>query len=165
MGTFGSQTTPQMGPRLRTLAAAARQTLVEIAAKLWTCDATALRRRRRQSQRAQRAPVAHLWPTHQGREACHHRLGQRPTAPRDGLEDRRHARPQSQRPRICNWKASASIRHHSSRNGLFGKFCAPPASTPRSTRSTPLPLKKSPASSSSTTATSSASSRRTPGDG
>jgi isoquinoline 1-oxidoreductase len=41
-GTFGSQTTPQMGPRLRTMAAAARQTLVEIAAKLWTCDAAAL---------------------------------------------------------------------------------------------------------------------------
>jgi nicotinate dehydrogenase subunit B len=41
-GTFGSQTTPQMGPRLRTMAAAARQTLVEMAAKLWTCDAAAL---------------------------------------------------------------------------------------------------------------------------
>src|SRR4051812_19456808 len=38
-GTFGSQSTPQMGPRLRTMAAAARQTLVEMAAKLWTCDA------------------------------------------------------------------------------------------------------------------------------
>jgi isoquinoline 1-oxidoreductase len=42
MGTFGSQTTPQMGPRLRTMAAATRQTLVEMAAKLWTCDAAAL---------------------------------------------------------------------------------------------------------------------------
>ncbi len=42
MGTFGSQTTPQMGPRLRTMAAAARQTLVEIAAKQWSCDAAAL---------------------------------------------------------------------------------------------------------------------------
>ena len=41
-GTFGSQTTPQMGPRLRTMAAAARQTLLEIAAKRWTCDAAAL---------------------------------------------------------------------------------------------------------------------------
>ncbi len=42
MGTFGSQTTPQMGPRLRTMAAAARQTLVEMAAQKWTCDAAAL---------------------------------------------------------------------------------------------------------------------------
>jgi len=41
-GTFGSQTTPQMGPRLRTMAAAARQTLVEIAAKQWGCDAASL---------------------------------------------------------------------------------------------------------------------------
>jgi len=41
-GTFGSQSTPQMGPRLRTMAAAARQTLVEIAAKQWSCDAAAL---------------------------------------------------------------------------------------------------------------------------
>jgi len=41
-GTFGSQSTPQMGPRLRTMAAAARQVLVEIAAKQWSCDASAL---------------------------------------------------------------------------------------------------------------------------
>ena len=41
-GTFGSQSTPQMGPRLRTMAAAARQALVEIAAKQWSCDAAAL---------------------------------------------------------------------------------------------------------------------------
>jgi CO/xanthine dehydrogenase Mo-binding subunit len=41
-GTFGSQSTPQMGPRLRTMAAAARQSLVEIAAKQWSCDAAAL---------------------------------------------------------------------------------------------------------------------------
>jgi isoquinoline 1-oxidoreductase len=42
MGTFGSQSTPQMGPRLRTMAAAARQALVEMAAKQWSCDAAAL---------------------------------------------------------------------------------------------------------------------------
>ncbi len=42
MGTFGSMTTPTMGPRLRTMAAAARQTLIEIAAKKWTCDAASL---------------------------------------------------------------------------------------------------------------------------
>ncbi len=42
MGTFGSMTTPTMGPRLRTMAAAARQTLLGIAAKRWTCDAASL---------------------------------------------------------------------------------------------------------------------------
>jgi len=35
MGTFGSLSTPTMGPRLRTMAAAARQTLVEMAAQRW----------------------------------------------------------------------------------------------------------------------------------
>ncbi len=42
-GTFGSQSTPQMGPRLRSMAAAARQTLVEMAAKQWAVDPTSLR--------------------------------------------------------------------------------------------------------------------------
>ena len=41
-GTFGSQSTPQMGPRLRTMAAAARRTLLDIAARQWSCDAGAL---------------------------------------------------------------------------------------------------------------------------
>jgi len=41
-GTFGSQTTPQMGPRLRTMAAAARQALTELAAKQWAVDAATL---------------------------------------------------------------------------------------------------------------------------
>ena len=41
-GTFGSQTTPQMGPRLRTMAAAARQALIELAAKQWSVDAASL---------------------------------------------------------------------------------------------------------------------------
>ena len=42
MGTFGSRTTPTMGPQLRTMAAAARQMLLEIAAEHWHVDAAAL---------------------------------------------------------------------------------------------------------------------------
>ncbi|MGH9607473.1 MAG: molybdopterin cofactor-binding domain-containing protein [Terracidiphilus sp.] len=42
MGTFGSRTTPTMGPELRTMAAAARQTLVEMAAAKWSVDAATL---------------------------------------------------------------------------------------------------------------------------
>jgi len=38
MGTFGSQTTPQMVPRLRRAAAAARDVLVGMAATAWTVD-------------------------------------------------------------------------------------------------------------------------------
>jgi CO/xanthine dehydrogenase Mo-binding subunit len=41
-GTFGSQSTPRMGPQLRTMAAAARQAMVEAAAKRWQLDATQL---------------------------------------------------------------------------------------------------------------------------
>lgn len=42
MGTFGSRTTPTMGPQLRTMAAAARQMLLEIAAERWHLDPATL---------------------------------------------------------------------------------------------------------------------------
>jgi isoquinoline 1-oxidoreductase len=42
MGTVGSRTTPTMGPQLRTMAAAARQMLVELAAERWHLDPVAL---------------------------------------------------------------------------------------------------------------------------
>jgi CO/xanthine dehydrogenase Mo-binding subunit len=41
-GTFGSRTTPTMGPHLRNMAAAARQLLVETAAQRWNADAASL---------------------------------------------------------------------------------------------------------------------------
>ncbi|MEO8735628.1 MAG: molybdopterin cofactor-binding domain-containing protein [Edaphobacter sp.] len=43
MGTFGSRSTPTMGPELRTMAAAARQTLIEMAARRWNADPSMLR--------------------------------------------------------------------------------------------------------------------------
>jgi CO/xanthine dehydrogenase Mo-binding subunit len=42
MGTFGSRTTPTMGPQLRTMAVAARETLVEMAARQWHVDQAGL---------------------------------------------------------------------------------------------------------------------------
>jgi isoquinoline 1-oxidoreductase len=42
MGTFGSRSTPTMGPQLRAMAAAARQMLVEMAAERWHVAAAAL---------------------------------------------------------------------------------------------------------------------------
>lgn len=42
MGTFGSRTTPTMAPVLRSMAAAARESLIEMAAKHWGVDATEL---------------------------------------------------------------------------------------------------------------------------
>ncbi|HEV2325233.1 MAG TPA: molybdopterin cofactor-binding domain-containing protein [Terracidiphilus sp.] len=42
MGTFGSRTTPTMGPELRTMASAARDTLLQMAADQWHADASTL---------------------------------------------------------------------------------------------------------------------------
>ncbi len=42
MGTFGSRTTPTMGPELRTMAVAARETLVQMAADQWHTSPAAL---------------------------------------------------------------------------------------------------------------------------
>ncbi|UWZ85768.1 xanthine dehydrogenase family protein molybdopterin-binding subunit [Occallatibacter riparius] len=42
MGTFGSRSTPTMGPQLRTMAAATRQMLLEQAASVWKIDAASL---------------------------------------------------------------------------------------------------------------------------
>ena len=42
MGTFGSRTTPTMNPQLRNVAAAARELLIDLAAKRWSADKTKL---------------------------------------------------------------------------------------------------------------------------
>ena len=42
MGTFGSRSTPTMGPQLRNMAMAARQMLIEAAAQRWNVDPSAL---------------------------------------------------------------------------------------------------------------------------
>jgi isoquinoline 1-oxidoreductase len=42
MGTFGSRSTPTMGPQLRTMASTARQMLVETAAQRWKVDPSTL---------------------------------------------------------------------------------------------------------------------------
>src|SRR5450631_239851 len=43
MGTFGSRSIPTMGPQLRTMAAAARQTLIGLAAQRWNVEQATLR--------------------------------------------------------------------------------------------------------------------------
>src|ERR1019366_2448709 len=42
MGTFGSQTTPQMWPVIRRVAAAARETLVDLASQKWMVERSAI---------------------------------------------------------------------------------------------------------------------------
>ena len=60
-GTFGSRTTPTMGPQLRKMAAAARQMLIEMAAKRWNADPSHSDRSRRESDgsavQASRSPM------------------------------------------------------------------------------------------------------------
>ncbi len=43
MGTFGSMTTPRMGPQIRKAAATAREMLIDLAAQKWSVDRTAIR--------------------------------------------------------------------------------------------------------------------------
>src|SRR6185369_6686269 len=43
MGTFGSMTTPRMAPQLRKAAAAARETLITLAAEQWKVEANTVR--------------------------------------------------------------------------------------------------------------------------
>src|ERR1700739_2108651 len=43
MGTFGSRTTPTMGPQLRSMAWTARESFIEMSARRWNTDASALR--------------------------------------------------------------------------------------------------------------------------
>jgi nicotinate dehydrogenase subunit B len=42
MGTFGSRTTPTMGPQLRKVSAAARENLIDLAAERWKADRSSL---------------------------------------------------------------------------------------------------------------------------
>jgi len=42
MGTFGSRTTPTMGPQLRKVSAAARENLIDLAAQRWNADRSSL---------------------------------------------------------------------------------------------------------------------------
>jgi nicotinate dehydrogenase subunit B len=42
MGTFGSRTTPTMGPQLRKVSSAAREKLIDLAAQRWTMERTSL---------------------------------------------------------------------------------------------------------------------------
>ena len=73
-GTFGSQTTPQMGPRLRTMAAAARQALIELAAKQWSVDAASLTIADGKVTNPAQQTIPQLRPAHARRKAGHYGL-------------------------------------------------------------------------------------------
>jgi isoquinoline 1-oxidoreductase len=53
MGTFGSLTTPRMAPQLRKAAAAARETLIALAAEQWKVETSTVRRSRERSETGQ----------------------------------------------------------------------------------------------------------------
>ena len=109
MGTFGSRTTPTMGPELRKMSVAARQTLIQMAAERWQRRGLNPPGRRRQSHRPRQLALSHLRRTH--RRQRHRKSRQRRRAPhaRHRMEDRRHRRPQSRPPRLRHRQASLSF--------------------------------------------------------
>ena len=106
MGTFGSRTTPTMGPQLRTMAAAARQALIEMAAQRWNVDpatltaadgkVTALRK-----QAVQSLTYGELT---RGEKLVKTVSAEMTLTPAKRLEDRRNRHSQSRWPRLCHRK-------------------------------------------------------------
>ena len=68
MGTFGSRSIPTMGPQLRTMAAAARQSLLELAAQRWNVEQATLSGCGWQSNGCSERSITHLWRTDTRRE-------------------------------------------------------------------------------------------------
>ena len=68
MGTFGSRSTPTMGPQLRTMAAAARQILIETAAQRWNADPASLTAADGKVTQSENRPIADVWRDHARRK-------------------------------------------------------------------------------------------------
>ena len=116
MGTFGSRTTPTMGPQLRTMAAAAREMLLNVAARPWQVH-SAVRSgcRRRQGHESQDKSVAQLGQTDARPKAGEG--GREPSRTDAGnpVEGRRPTRSQSRWLGVRNRQASVPLRTSSGR--------------------------------------------------
>ena len=113
-GTFGSRTTPTMGPQLRAVAATARETLLDLAASRWQVSQRRPRRRRRQDRRHGVETLPHLRRADDGREARQDAARR----PRGGarhagveVEDRRRRGSEGRRPRLRHRRAPLRVRH------------------------------------------------------
>ena len=109
MGTFGSRTTPTMGPQLRTMAAAARQMLLETAATRWNADAATLVAADGKVCDPENAADAQLWRADARREPGEDRLERRSADAGERVEDCRNAGSQGAGPRLRHREACLSL--------------------------------------------------------
>ena len=111
MGTFGSRTTPTMGPELRTMAAAARQMLLETAAMRWSADTATLVAADAKVTDPEDAAVNQLRRADSRREPGEDRFKRGGADRAERMEDCGDAGREGARTRLCDRKACVSFRH------------------------------------------------------
>ena len=117
-GTFGSRTTPTMAPQLRRAAAAARETLLDLAAEQSKARAQDAHRGRRQSDRPRRQTVIHLRRTDQGPEADEGDRRHGADRPGQQVDGGRHFRSEGGWARLRHRGAPVRLRHAPARHAL-----------------------------------------------
>ena len=136
-GTFGSRTTPTMGPQLRAGAATAREALIDLAAQAGVSTARALDGGGRQGRRPGSEALALLRRAHAGREARSRRSPadvRRCTPPRTGRS--RAARGRRSTAATSSPASTLHLRHHAPGHAARQGRCGRPRSRPRSPRRT-----------------------------
>ncbi len=111
MGTFGSRTTPTMGPQLRTMAAAARQTLIEMAAERWHVDRAALTCDNCKVTDPTTSRSLSYGELTRGEKLVKTVSSDQPLTPAAEWKVAGTAGPQGRGPRLCHRQAQISFRH------------------------------------------------------
>ena len=109
MGTFGSRSTPTMGPQLRSMAAAARQMLLEAAADRWKLEAASLTADAGKITDPRSARSFSYGELTGGKDLVQVVSAFRPVHTSRRLEDCRNLRPQGRWPRFCHGPPSISF--------------------------------------------------------
>ena len=135
-GTFGSLTTPTMGPQLRNVAAAARENLIDLAAQRWSANRSALS-----------AQNGRITDAHSGESISYGELTQGQALVQVIGDDRFWRSPPNGKlpePQCSRWTGAISSRENintppTSRGpGCFmARSCEPPRSAPPSSPVTP----------------------------
>ena len=115
MGTFGSRTTPPMAPQLKKVGAAARETLIDLAAEKWTVDRRIHLRLGRQGEELGHRRHPRLWRLDSRAEA-HADGGRSRRHIRRSVDHRRHLGPEGQCARHGHRRASLQHRHRAARD-------------------------------------------------
>ena len=118
MGTFGSRSTPTMGPQLRTMAAAARQILIEAASQQWNADPATLIAANGKVTNPKTSQSLTYGEITRGKKLMQTVAGDPPLMPASEWKIARRAPPQVRRMQLRDGDTSISVRHHSSRHGV-----------------------------------------------